>query len=122
MKIQELRFVSLLVFFVSFFVFFLLFPTPILAHPGNTAADGCHYCWTNCAKWGYTYNTRHGHHGEICNPSKGPIDPLYFSEKTSSNSGGLNLLNLGVWALVLGVPTWIIYKIIKRNKDKDNLT
>lgn len=50
---------------------------PVFAHPGNTSSDGCHFCKTNCGKWGYTYGTRHGHHGEVCNPSKGPIDPFY---------------------------------------------
>ena len=32
-----------------------------LAHPGNTAADGCHYCRTNCAKWGEVAGARHCH-------------------------------------------------------------
>ena len=26
--------------------------SPALAHPGNVAADGCHFCRTNCEKWG----------------------------------------------------------------------
>ena len=59
-----------------FILTFLIFTAPnIAAHPGNTAPDGCHFCWTNCEIWGYTYGTRHGHHGETCDPSKGPIDP-----------------------------------------------
>jgi hypothetical protein len=33
------------------------------AHPGNTAADGCHYCRTNCAKWGEVEGERHCHGG-----------------------------------------------------------
>ncbi|MDD4376399.1 MAG: SH3 domain-containing protein [Clostridia bacterium] len=46
-------------------IIFLYIAIPIitLAHPGNTAADGCHYCWTNCASWGYVYGTRHCHGG-----------------------------------------------------------
>lgn len=31
------------------------------AHPGKTAADGCHYCRTNCAKWGVATGERHCH-------------------------------------------------------------
>lgn len=31
------------------------------AHPGNTASDGYHYCWTNCAEWGEVYGERHRH-------------------------------------------------------------
>lgn len=46
-------------------IIFLYIAIPIitLAHPGNTASDGCHYCWTNCASWGYVYGTRHCHGG-----------------------------------------------------------
>ena len=31
------------------------------AHPGRTAADGCHYCRTNCDKWGELAGDRHCH-------------------------------------------------------------
>ncbi len=31
------------------------------AHPGGTAADGCHYCRTNCSKWGEIDGARHCH-------------------------------------------------------------
>ena len=31
------------------------------AHPGRTAADGCHYCRTNCDKWGEVADARHCH-------------------------------------------------------------
>ncbi len=30
-------------------------------HPGNTAPDGKHFCWTNCTKWGVVYGERHGY-------------------------------------------------------------
>jgi len=35
--------------------------TTIYAHPGRTADDGCHYCRTNCDKWGEVWNQRHCH-------------------------------------------------------------
>ena len=35
--------------------------SPALAHPGGLAADGCHYCRTNCAKWGEVAGERHCH-------------------------------------------------------------
>ena len=31
------------------------------AHPGGTASDGCHYCWTDCRKWEERYGVRHCH-------------------------------------------------------------
>ena len=34
---------------------------PSWGHPGNTAADGCHSCRTNCAKWGEVAGERHCH-------------------------------------------------------------
>lgn len=42
---------------------FLLFPPLVLAHPGRTASDGCHYCRTNCDNWGVPWNVRHCHGG-----------------------------------------------------------
>ena len=39
----------------------VLTATPAFAHPGRTAADGCHYCRTNCDKWGEVAGERHCH-------------------------------------------------------------
>lgn len=39
----------------------MLFPAAPEAHPGGTASDGCHYCRTNCAKWGVEKDKRHCH-------------------------------------------------------------
>lgn len=38
-----------------------LLPSFVSAHPGRTAADGCHYCRTNCDKWGVPWGERHCH-------------------------------------------------------------
>jgi len=45
------------------FIFFITL-APVEAHPGRTASDGCHYCRTNCDKWGVAWNERHCHGGE----------------------------------------------------------
>ncbi len=37
------------------------FAPPTVAHPGGTAADGCHYCRSNCDRWGVPWNERHCH-------------------------------------------------------------
>lgn len=34
---------------------------PAFSHPGGVANDGCHYCRTNCDKWGVPWNERHCH-------------------------------------------------------------
>jgi len=56
----------------------VIIPLPSFAHPGNTAADGCHYCRTNCDKWGVPWNERH------CHRSKGVPQP---SEPIRSHRG-----------------------------------
>ena len=53
------------------FLFFIAFE-PVSAHPGNTAADGCHYCRTNCAKWGEVAGARHCHGNSTPTPTSTP--------------------------------------------------
>jgi len=52
--------------FILLFTSFIILSSPVLssAHPGNTAADGCHYCRTNCSSWGVGWNVRHCHGGK----------------------------------------------------------
>ena len=47
--------------------------TPAQAHPGRTAADGCHYCRTNCDDWGVPYNQRHCHGGSNATVPNAPV-------------------------------------------------
>lgn len=49
--------------FLFTFGLILTFPKVLFAHPGATASDGCHYCRTNCDKWGVSWNERHCHGG-----------------------------------------------------------
>ena len=44
------------------FTLLVVFAADGFSHPGRTAKDGCHYCRTNCAKWGVPKNQRHCHH------------------------------------------------------------
>jgi hypothetical protein len=60
-------------------VILLLLPALLSAHPGRTASDGCHYCRTNCDKWGVPWGKRHCHNREL--------EPLPISKiKTESNN------------------------------------
>ena len=54
--------------FLLSILFFFSIPKSILAHPGRTAADGCHYCRTNCASWGEIQDARHCHGGSVIPP------------------------------------------------------
>jgi micrococcal nuclease len=53
---------------------FFVFASRIDAHPGRTAADGCHYCRTNCASWGVPSNERHCHGGGSALIETAPIE------------------------------------------------
>lgn len=43
----------------------VLFPSFVLAHPGNTDSSGCHTCRTNCANWGLSTGEYHCHNAKI---------------------------------------------------------
>ena len=45
------------------FLLFFISSNSVFAHPGRTAADGCHYCRTRCDYWGVAWNERHCHGG-----------------------------------------------------------
>lgn len=70
----------------------------VSAHPGNTASDGGHYCWSNCASWGEVYGERH-FHGGSSGPTtySAPPEPDYdepdytdYSDDYSSGSSSAN--------------------------------
>ena len=48
-------------FMIIFTIIAFLAPSLAMAHPGRTAGDGCHYCRTNCDKWGVPWGKRHCH-------------------------------------------------------------
>jgi peptidoglycan hydrolase-like protein with peptidoglycan-binding domain len=64
----------------------VIFPKVTEAHPGNTASDGKHYCWSNCSYWGQTYGVRHGH-GNY----SGSVSPTYKTKSSSYSSATYNL-------------------------------
>lgn len=59
----------------------LFVPLFVYAHPGNTASDGCHYCRTNCDRWGEVEGARHCHGG-------GYSAPTNSSRNTKDDDGG----------------------------------
>lgn len=71
-----------------FFIFSLVFlPKNTFAHPGNTASDGCHYCRTNCDRWGVPWNERHCHGGtvvETVQPTSTPRPTAIPTKKPTS--------------------------------------
>src|SRR5918992_2716369 len=61
---------SLLLF--SILYFFVV--SPVEAHPGKTAADGCHYFRTNCDAYGFPWDERHCHGGGSAPVQSAPIE------------------------------------------------
>ena len=72
------------------FAILLLLPAFVSAHPGRTASDGCHYCRTNCDKWGVPWNKRHCHNRES--------EPLPISKvKTKSKGNNTDTIKTPGW-------------------------
>lgn len=76
--------------YLSILALFFVIPFIGSAHPGNTASDGMHYCWTNCASWGEVYGQRHSHGGGYSAPSynyySAPATPSCPSNSYASGS------------------------------------
>ncbi|MDP3093608.1 MAG: hypothetical protein Q8N16_02480 [bacterium] len=88
----------------------LVLYTPTLAHPGNTASDGCHYCRTNCDYWGVAWNQRHCHGGSDDSIDNSGINSNkgndYIDSPNKDSSSNFN------WWIVIGIGfvCYIIYK------------
>lgn len=80
MKKINLIFIVLLCMFI--------FPIDVNAHPGGLDSNGCHYCRTNCAKWGLEQNEYHCHSGNTYSNSKGQTfnkDGVKISDPVTNN-------------------------------------
>ena len=77
-----------LIIVVGLFAFY----NSTVAHPGNTASDGCHYCRTNCDSWGVAWNQRHCHGG------------------SSSSDGD----SIWWWIIGIGAVAYIFYTLKKK--------
>lgn len=75
---------TLLIIFIS--VVILIMPTTVLAHPGGLDSSGCHYCRTNCGKWGLDTNEYHCHSGNTYSNSKGEVYDKSGTKISNSNS------------------------------------
>ena len=60
-----------LLILLGVFIICIFMPIDVLAHPGGLNGNGCHYCRTNCAKWGLEQNEYHCHSGNTYSNSKG---------------------------------------------------
>lgn len=61
-----------------------MMPSIVLAHPGRTDSNGCHYCRTNCAKYGLSNGEYHCHNGGSSGSSNN-------SSSSSNNNNGTTI-------------------------------
>lgn len=92
---------------------------PSYAHPGRTASDGCHYCRTNCDKWGVAWNRRHCHgRTSISTTLKTTYceeDNIWATLALGKQECGYDLGSfISGWGLVYGVIGLIIYSVTKK--------
>ncbi len=69
----------------------ILCPYNTFAHPGRTDSNGCHYCGTNCARWGLNQDEYHCHSGNTYTNSLGQVfnadgSMINSSSKVESNN------------------------------------
>lgn len=92
---------------------FILLPSWVFAHPGNTASDGCHYCRTNCDKWGVAWNERHCHGG-----SSKQSQPSAASYNNSSNNKKDDNTSSIWYVLGGGTGAYGVSKIVEWNRNR----
>lgn len=66
-----------------------MMPSVVLAHPGRTDSNGCHYCRTNCTKYGLSNGQYHCHNG---GSSSGSSNSGTTITKTKSNDATLKYI------------------------------
>jgi micrococcal nuclease len=94
------------------FIIFVFNATAI-AHPGKTASDGCHYCRTNCDRWGVEWNDRHCHKVPAPpteppasnNPAKEVVSDVQTYVVSRAIDGDTLLLSNGERIRLIGVNT-----------------
>ncbi len=85
----------------------LFSPSYSFAHPGQTASDGCHYCRTNCDKWGVSWNVRHCHGAKITSQTASVVTPVKDESNFISDHPLASLA-------LAGGGGYGVYKLIKK--------
>lgn len=114
--VQSVSYMKKAVFILLSLVILLVVASPAEAHPGNTAADGCHYCRTNCDKWGVAWNERHCHGGGSAPAVQNtPIPTAVYVPPTSAP---LRMVTAAPTRIPTRIPTKIPTKALTRIPTK----
>lgn len=73
-------------YLIIFCLICLMVPSEVYAHPGRTDSNGCHYCRTNCAKWGLSTGEYHCHNGGSSSSSSNTTSTQSTYVKSSDNT------------------------------------
>ena len=105
--------------------FLLITPNKVEAHPGRTDANGCHYCRTNCAKWGLSDGQYHCHNGGGYNSSSsnsynstssyGSTSPSNYSQPAPPKSSDNTLKSVKIDGEEIVVADRMQYETNKMN-------
>lgn len=105
--------------------FLLITPNKVEAHPGRTDANGCHYCRTNCAKWGLSDGQYHCHNGGGYNSSSsnsynstssyGSTSPSNYSQPAPPKSSDNTLKSIKIDGEEIVVADRMQYETNKMN-------
>lgn len=105
--------------------FLLITPSKVEAHPGRTDANGCHYCRTNCAKWGLRTGQYHCHNGGGYNSSSsnsynstnsyGSTSPSNYSQPETPKSSDNTLKSVKIDGEEIVVADRMQYETNKMN-------
>lgn len=125
---------KVIIVILVFLLLTLVFIAPVSAHPGRTASDGCHYCRTNCDRWGVPWNARHCHGGystPYTTPYSTPYSTPYITPPDSTTTPltpgkvhGTQTQNddSSFWTglITLGILGGGLYWVIKKIKNAFN--
>ncbi len=99
-------------------ILFCVMPSLALAHPGRTDDSGCHYCRTNCTKWGLADNEYHCHNGNTYTNSSGQVFNADGSLKSDASSNKPKTTTKATTVKVTAVRT----TTTKKNAKSDDNT
>ncbi len=114
--------IKIVFLFIIIFGGIFVFSLSTLAHPGRTAADGCHYCRTNCSSWGVAWNQRHCHRAKLLPQPESPIkshlgDPEGYTEPAPEYEAPLPKNESPVSKYNLSSPKQYTAEVVKEDNE-----
>ena len=103
---------------------YFIFPSVIVAHPGNTDSSGGHTCRTNCGDWGLEYGEYHYHNGSGVSlggtsSDGGLIDTgIYYPNLWANEDNQIVWSKMSVYVLGVIYLFGLVYFLYKYRNEK----